>query len=1283
MSTNNYQEEEDGQNVNRSNNSVPPRQISAAAALLFPQQQRLSTHFAPLPPASNSPTTHTMQQQHQQQHNDHVGQPAVRVNRTLPPLPPLAGAPENHHSPMYAPAAEFPTSPNADSSGELQQHSDSENGGMNHVHASSSSVKGLLAQSKSDLSMRPPSGMPLPPTTSLSKPRPNDNPIPNYTDVFPARFPADTEHNAQHPQTPGTGEEQQQPRRQTTLRRQHTLTRPERQRSTRRAMLRPPNAAPPPARAGATSLAVPPPAGGRDDRIPPEEYVDNDQSAIWKWFARIVTCCFFPPCLRACGKRDRAVQQAWREKVALCMIIVTTCGLVAFLTIGLQRVLCPESNREERVPMFNRTTNAFLPGGQDWIIIAGYEYQFAATKQALATRGGFTLGDEFQGRDITPLFNANQDGACGAYFPGNTCTFPDSNLISPDNRCADRSWLTGIRRRQRFMEWEDLANNKAPPNALTVFNGAAFNLTGFFADPQQQNNPALPILRNSLGKDGTFTLNRRADTQVAIRCLARVYHVGYVGEETIGCISSTVIQNVSLIVILGVVLARFFMAIWFHWFGSPNLYKSRQNRQQGASASPRASQYIGPYGNSLAAQEIMDDDMYTILLVTCYSEGKEGIKGTLDALARTDHPDDRKLLFIVADGLITGHGNDMSTPDMIISLMEQDSSLPPPEPKSYIAIADGVKQHNMARVHAGYYVYDGHRVPMIAVVKCGTPPEASQPKPGNRGKRDSQLVVMNFLSRTLFNDRMTALDYELFYRIQHIATTADKYEAILMVDADTNVAPDSLGHMVAAFQHDKTIMGLCGETRIANKTASFTTAIQVFEYYISHHLGKAFESVFGGVTCLPGCFCMYRIKAPKGNTGTTVPILTNPNIVEEYSENVVDTLHKKNLLLLGEDRFLTTLMLRTFPHRKMVFVPQAKCWTMVPDQFRVLLSQRRRWINSTVHNLMELVLVRDLCGTFCFSMQFVILMELIGTVVLPAAICLTLYLCISAIIIQTAELIPFLMLAAILGLPGILIIVTTRKMAYVGWMFVYLLSLPIWNFVLPSYAYWHFDDFSWGETRKVEGEQKGDDHGGKDGHFDSSAVIMKKWAEWERDRTIGNRFGPSGEKSPGYPNMVPAHFRASKVDNVYSEQATHSSYDPRVVELGPGIFGGHGSRASTYAPSPHALGPPHPPWAPRAGSTDNGPYPPLLMGGLPRPPSLLFPPGAHHGPPGPNTNLGNRPMSAALFPRSEADRGHSYEMTAPRPQARLASRSNGSTESFIDSTTSSGSSSHKGKQVAP
>ena len=290
------------------------------------------------------------------------------------------------------------------------------------------------------------------------------------------------------------------------------------------------------------------------------------------------------------------------------------------------------------------------------------------------------------------------------------------------------------------------------------------------------------------------------------------------------------------------------------------------------------------------------------------------------------------------------------------------------------------------------------------------------------------------------------------------------------MDADTRVQPDSLTQLVNCMQHDNFIMGVCGETRIANKRQSWVTTIQVYEYFISHHMAKAFESVFGGVTCLPGCFSMYRLKARKANDDDWVPLLIKPEITREYSQSEVTTLHQKNLLLLGEDRFLTTILLRTFPNRKMMFCPQAKCKTIVPDEFSVLLSQRRRWINSTIHNLMELVRVQNLCGTFCFSMQFVVFMDLLGTVALPVALIIMYWLVVQLALKPPQsfeQLIPLIMLCSVIGLPALLILITTRKVVYVFWMFIYLAALPIWNFVLPVYAFWHFDDFSWGETRYV------------------------------------------------------------------------------------------------------------------------------------------------------------------------------------------------------------------------
>lgn len=393
---------------------------------------------------------------------------------------------------------------------------------------------------------------------------------------------------------------------------------------------------------------------------------------------------------------------------------------------------------------------------------------------------------------------------------------------------------------------------------------------------------------------------------------------------------------------------------------------------------------------------------HTMCLVTAYSEGAEGIRTTLDSIAMTDYPNSHKVILVICDGIIKGQGEKISTPDVCLSMLK-DHTTPPEmvQPFSYVAVASGSKRHNMAKVYSGFYDYGSEsriplerqqRVPMMVVVKCGTPAEFEKSKPGNRGKRDSQIILMSFLQKVMFDERMTELEYEMFNGLWKVTgISPDYYEIVLMVDADTKVFPDSLTHMVSAMVKDPEIMGLCGETKIANKRASWVSAIQVFEYFISHHLAKSFESVFGGVTCLPGCFCMYRIKAPKGGQNYWVPILANPDVVEHYSENVVETLHEKNLYLLGEDRYLTTLMLRTFPKRKQVFVPQAVCKTTVPDTFMVLLSQRRRWINSTVHNLMELILVRDLCGTFCFSMQFVVFVELIGTLVLPAAIAFTFY----------------------------------------------------------------------------------------------------------------------------------------------------------------------------------------------------------------------------------------------------------------------------------------------------
>ncbi|KAJ1555393.1 hypothetical protein HK096_001898 [Nowakowskiella sp. JEL0078] len=886
-----------------------------------------------------------------------------------------------------------------------------------------------------------------------------------------------------------------------------TLTRPERKLTVgKRPMLRNEIREPPTARMGATS--------NRWETISRNHTVsrptDKKQKEFqwWTWTSRILSCCFIPPFLTWIGKKDSSSQQAWREKFALCVIIAFLSLSVSFVSIAVQPLFCPEVVTSS--PFLNTSTTQFA--WREGVVVAGWEYQYANASGAKAaidlnSKGKILLSPDYQGVDITNLFKPTIDQCAKYSTRASSCSvskpFAGSRaLTNSSDTCASMSWLANVPRKRLFMGWDDLANKNflKSPNQITVYNGVVLNVTTLLTN-STITLPAKVIktLSANLGRDATTVMLTDKDHIDAVQCMLQRYSVAFIERDIPACFLSTSIQSVVLVIIMTVVLTRFVMAMVFYWAISARTVRPKRGTNAYKYAAESAAARAKGFEN---LEE--DDDPYTILLVTCYSENEEGIRNTLDSLSLTHYPDNRKLIFVVADGLIVGSGNTKSTPDIVCGLIHQDISLGKPEPKSYIAIAEGSKQHNMARVHSGHYIIGNHKVPVVVVVKCGTPAEAKTAKPGNRGKRDSQMVLMNFLSRVMFDDRMCPLDYELFLKIQTLTGyTPDYFETILMVDADTKVNEKAMRYMNDAMKYNEEIMGLCGETRISNKRASWVTWIQVFEYYISHHLGKGFESVFGGVTCLPGCFSMYRIKSYRRSMKTWLPILVAPDILDEYSENVVDTLHKKNLLLLGEDRFLSTLMLRNFPKRKMVFVPQALCKTEVPDSFSVLLSQRRRWINSTIHNLMELVFVQDLCGTFCFSMQFVIMLELLGTVVMPATILFLLYLVGYSVVTHDIQIVPIVMLAGILGLPGILIIATTRKLVYVMWMFVYILALPIWNFVLPVYSFWHFDDFGWGATRQVQGELTEKAHGEKDGEFDHAGLFLKRsfdWEDWELER---------------------------------------------------------------------------------------------------------------------------------------------------------------------------------------
>ena len=255
---------------------------------------------------------------------------------------------------------------------------------------------------------------------------------------------------------------------------------------------------------------------------------------------------------------------------------------------------------------------------------------------------------------------------------------------------------------------------------------------------------------------------------------------------------------------------------------------------------------------------------------------------------------------------------------------------------------------------------------------------------------------------------------------------------------------------------------------------------------------------------------MYRLRtADRGK-----PLIIADGVIKDYSICNVDTLHKKNLLSLGEDRFLTTLMTKYFPHMSYKFIPDAYCQTAAPEKWNVLLSQRRRWINSTIHNLVELIRLKDMCGFCCFSMRFVVLIDLTGTIILPAT-CGYLGWLLYRVISGTGQfpLISIVMIAAVYGLQA-LVFILKRQWQHVGWMIIYILAFPVYSFILPIYSFWNQDNFSWGNTRIVIGEKGNkqvvavDDEG-----FDPRSIPLQRWDDYAAFNNLPGRRGVHHEKA--------------------------------------------------------------------------------------------------------------------------------------------------------------------------
>ncbi|KAF6840836.1 chitin synthase [Colletotrichum plurivorum] len=842
-----------------------------------------------------------------------------------------------------------------------------------------------------------------------------------------------------------------------------------------------------------------------------EEFKDSPSRKRWVFMVYFMTW-FVPDILiRKMGRMPRKdIRMAWREKLAINMLIWFFCLFAAFFIAVFPKLICPTQHvysAEELSSHDGKDDNSAYVSIRGVVFdldsFAPHHYPPYVTQKQLLN---------YAGKDISNLFPIQVSALCqgkdGQVDPHVTLDYKNTNLTGSPELLArtdmnfkfhDFRYYTNDSRPDWYYEQMTLLKSNykkgnvgySPQYVQTLGNkqrqvvaiidGRVYDLTSYAQgglqmmaragesvpdDPTVKDfmdNAVVSLFQQASGQDiSKLWENLQLDAAVKKRmkvCLDNLFYVGDVDTRNSARCKFAEYLVLAISIVLCAILGFKFLAAL--QFGGKNMPENL--------------------------------DKFVMCQIPAYTEDEDSLRRAIDSCARMHYDDKRKLLVVVCDGMIIGQGNDKPTPRIVLDILGVSETVDP-EPLSFESLGEGQKQHNMGKVYSGLYEVQGHIVPFMVIVKVGKPSEVS--RPGNRGKRDSQMILMRFLNRVHYNLEMSPLELEMYHQIRNIiGVNPTFYEFMFQIDADTVVAPDSATRMVAAFLNDTRLIAVCGETALTNAKASFITMIQVYEYWISHNLTKAFESLFGSVTCLPGCFSMYRIRAAESGK----PLFVSREIVEDYSTIRVDTLHMKNLLHLGEDRYLTTLLLKYHNQYKTKYTNRAHAWTIAPDSWAVFLSQRRRWINSTVHNLMELIPMAQLCGFCCFSMRFIVFVDLLSTVVQPVVVAYIIYLIVM--VVENPTVVPvtaFIMLGAIYGLQAIIFIVR-RKWEMIGWMILYILAIPVFSFALPLYSFWHMDDFNWGNTRVIAGEKGQKIVVSDEGKFDPSAIPKKKWEEYQAE----------------------------------------------------------------------------------------------------------------------------------------------------------------------------------------
>ncbi|KAI5465419.1 family 2 glycosyltransferase [Mariannaea sp. PMI_226] len=473
-------------------------------------------------------------------------------------------------------------------------------------------------------------------------------------------------------------------------------------------------------------------------------------------------------------------------------------------------------------------------------------------------------------------------------------------------------------------------------------------------------------------------------------------------------------------------------------------------------------------------ENIPDQPEKMVLLLPCYNETYQELTRSLDSLVTQKNIDNHpRVIFIVVDGNVRGPGMEKTTQGYLL-----EDILEPGPSRSFenaYRARDGLFMP--VKTQTGFY----KGIPYVFVGKRY-----------NQGKRDSLCFARSFLYH--FKQRsegiVTMFNNEMFEYLGNtfVQSGVDNVDYLAGMDADTVFDDYCIWEMLKEIRKNPKLVGVCGHVCVDydGHNWGYWSLYQSVEYSQTQGLRRMFQSrITGKVNCLPGCCQLIRVdEATFGDAVLRERFGYCPKPNDVMTQHIMGN--------YSEDSIHASIIFSLFPGKQTAQALRAKAFTIVPQNWTVFLSQRKRWALGSISN--EFVMI---------FRPGIILIERLQSIIAVITWAITPFIIAAFVELMIAfskrgkEMMTdplFLGLICVLFFRYVYSFCigfwlprnNLERFQYFVGFFMHLLTSPFMNIIILLYSLMHSDDFKWGKTREVirdsDDEKDGDDVGGRGTH---------------------------------------------------------------------------------------------------------------------------------------------------------------------------------------------------------